>query len=232
MNQTGSVEFTQATRVADPLAPFRNVESNVRETRTMITGNLIAAMERFNRTTGQVVLFTREDGKVDPGVLMPRNFDLGAELENEDVFFPQIGMAAQFLRENDGILKSADKIVYLSHENGTRSGRLKLQIQKSNGRGRPYFLLRALQPYLVNPREQGKFYTARIATSDLDDVLRIYTENLGTRWVTDSFKEQARGIVGISMPDLDAMEMRADRAPVATLRGDELGAWDELPAAW
>lgn len=214
MNQEGSVTFEHTLPGIDPLSAFSNTQADVREERFIATGNLIAGMEQFNKSSGQVVIFTRENGDEVPGILMPRSFDLRTEMEGQDVSFPDAKSAVQFMRDYDGVIKSADKAATISYSNF----QFHLEIKKNGGRA--YFLLQPVQQYLQSPREKGRFYQAKIRFEDIEAAMGAYEQNLGTSWLTDSKKDEARRLLGIEMPTIgsDARESRfdPDLTPTAT----------------
>lgn len=205
MNQEGSVSFEQTLPGIDPISAFGNTVSDVREERFIATGNLIAGMEQFNRSTGQVVLFTRESGETVPGILMPKSFNLQQELQAQDVNFPDAGSAMTFMDRYGGIVKTSDKVMAVSYS----AGSYHLEINKKNGRA--YFLLQPVQKYLKGAREKGRFYQARINAEDMATAMKVYEDNLGTTWLTDSLKDEARTLLGISIPDIGSD--RESRAP-------------------
>jgi hypothetical protein len=47
-----------------------------RETRYMVTGNILAGYDQV-QGTGQIVNYTTESGELKPGILMARGFKLG-----------------------------------------------------------------------------------------------------------------------------------------------------------
>lgn len=207
-------------------AAFDAGQTARRETRQMITGNLIAGIDRFKKTSGQVVLYTTDKGDTKPGILLPKKFDLDQELKDSDVVFPDTATAARFLAGTSGaILKSEDKLVFIISDGWD----FRISVQVQRGKGRPYFQLKAVQPFITAFREQGKNYQGRIGRGNLKAALDAYSDNLGTKWIADSYKDEARAVIGVDLPTMTGTKESRFMEPVATLTGKELGEWSNMP---
>jgi hypothetical protein len=177
---------------------FAAGQSVSREDRWMATGNLIAGVDRFSRSNGQVVIYTDSTGEQRTGLLMPRTFDPGVEMANEDVAFPDAETATQFLSQYPAILKTADKNVSFQQDGAD----FKIRVGKT--RGRAYFLLQAVQPLINSFRAKGNAYVGKIPRDNLQAVLKAYSDNLGVSYVADNYKEAAREITGQEIPEFGA----------------------------
>lgn len=216
-------------------AAFESGQTARRETRTMITGNLLEGISQF-KSTGQVVLYTTEDGDIRPGILMARNFDMQKELSDADVRFPDVQTAVKFLKKTpEAFLKSEDKVVTLRAEYpNSATTPYVLTVRNERGKGKAYFLLQAIQPLVQSFRQQGKDYRGRVTHDNLINVLQTYSDNLGARWIADAFKDEARAAIGVDLASFESTDKQDDGKesrflePVAKLTGEELGAWKDM----
>lgn len=178
----------------DGYPAFSKAAGARREERTMMTGNLIGAVNAFGDKGGQVVLYTREDGTTHPGMLLPKTFDLKKAMDEKPVVFTGPDQAVAFLGQVNGMVSAEEGMVKIVRE-GTQYA---LTIAKNRGKGKPFFLLGAVQDFVYALREQGTNYTGRIPADNLAPVLDAYTRNLGTVWYTDSYKDEARTLLAES----------------------------------
>ncbi len=170
----------------------------------MFTGNLIAAVDRFgDRSPGQIVLYTKDDGTIATGMLIPRNFDLAQTMADEAVIFPTADVAAAFIKGHNGILADKDGLVKIVQSGGL----FKVEIQKAGGRGKPLFLLKAAEPHYQLLREQGKLYVGHVEPSKLGPLLAAYSDNLGIQWQTQTFKDEAKAM--LPQPDVKLRALSA-----------------------
>ncbi|WP_104019135.1 PLxRFG domain-containing protein [Roseovarius nitratireducens] len=213
MNQSAEANITPDPNLNWKPA-FTAGQSVSREQRWMATGNLIAGVDRFKNSTGQIVIYTTADGRQRTGLLMPKKFDPAQELDKEDVRFPDTATAAAFLQQYDAVLKTADKNVSFQQDGAD----FKLRVGKA--RGRAFFLLKAVQSYIRDFRDTGKGYVGRINRGDLKTVLDIYADNLGVSYVADNFKDAAREVSGQETPDFEA----GAGSEVKAARGRRAGA--------
>ena len=208
-----STQFDVVMDREEVFQAFDTGQTSRREQRTIITGNLIAGVDMFKKSKGQVVYYTTDTGETKPGYLMPRSFDLKAAMSEQNVIFDTVENAEKFIRQNQAILKTTDDLLSIQQDGYN----FKVAIQKGGGRGRPYFLLQAVSGLIGDFREQGKNYVGRVRSGDLRAVLQAYATNLGVTYNTAAFKDEARAIMGISLPSatqmndgIDAAEMRED----------------------
>jgi hypothetical protein len=207
---------------------FAAGQSVSREDRWMATGNLIAGVDRFSRSSGQVVIYTDSTGEQRTGLLMPRTFDPGAEMANEDVPFPDAATATQFVTQYPAILKTADKNVTFQQDGSD------FKIRVGRTRGRAYFLLQAVQPLIRNFRAKGNAYVGAIPRDNLEAVLKAYSDNLGVAYVADNYKEAAREITGQEIPEFgtEGSNLRASLAKPQAKRADfDAAAGDVITSA-
>jgi hypothetical protein len=84
-----------------PLRAFEQ-ESTARESRIMFTGNILAAFEH-TLGKGQIVNFTREDGSIQPGILMGKGYDYQKDMAKRPVAFRTAAQVAEWLRRGEKV---------------------------------------------------------------------------------------------------------------------------------
>ncbi|RBO54643.1 hypothetical protein DSD19_04505 [Rhodovulum sp. BSW8] len=199
---------------------FEEGNAETRETRQMVTGNLVSGFAKFKQ--GQIVMFTRKDGTIDQGILMPQNFDPKRKLESLPVRFTDPAHMIEFLHaEVDSsappMLMTSDGIVGLVRSNGAYS----ITIKTSGGR--PYVLNRAVRD-LVGDFEQRRgakvFAKSITSPSDLRKLVALWQDNIGAEFQAEAFKDVARMITGEEIPDLgeDGDQAGLDLGPRAKRR--------------
>ena len=80
----------------DPFDAFDRSRRISRETRYVVTGNLLAAYAR-EIPRGQIMLFTRENGQRSRGVLLPKSFDITKWASDQPVAFRSSDQVLRFL---------------------------------------------------------------------------------------------------------------------------------------
>lgn len=176
-------------------------QSGSRETRNMITGNLLAGFNAF-RGKGQFVMYTDEAGNVRQGILLPRTLDADRTLDDRPVTLtPE--QTVQFLEgDEDGLtrLVTSDdgklRIEYM----GRNQNDFHLSVQHRGGG--PYHLNRAVKAILGPAHEfarrqggQDNRWRATATPEQIGQILQIYADNLGTTYITATHKPEAQAIV-------------------------------------
>ena len=206
---------------------FDEGQAEAWERRQIATGNIIAAMERFDK--GQIIMFTREDGTTDQGLLLPKDYDAQKAIEDRPVVFKNLDHAIQFVDtagsdHAPALLKSEDG-VFSVHR--TYSG-YKLRIKRKGGK--PYTLSPAARGLVGDFSTRSGDYVKDISVTQLKPLLEIYRDTLGATYIADAHKDEARAITGEEIPDFGGSGAKhvRDGEPVATLKGDELGNWTDV----
>ncbi|MDB6179011.1 PLxRFG domain-containing protein [Paracoccus sp. Z330] len=219
-------DFTQASAAYVDSA-FENGLSDSREERSIITGNLLSGFSKFQK--GQVVMFTREDGRVESGILMPKNFDLDTALAEIPVKFDKAQDAIKFLREGDGqrMVSTDDKVATIKMDS---HGAFVFDVKKIGGK--PYYLNKGVRDVLgeFTAGRSGKgMFTARTSSPEkAASAAKAWQDQIGATLETTSFKDEAREITGEELPETKESRFDNDRPVVATLTGDELGEWADI----
>jgi hypothetical protein len=95
---------------------FEAARKEGRETRYMLSGNILAGFSE-TQGAGQIVMHSLEDGTVQPGILMARQFKPKDFLENRAVRFASGRHVLDFFKESTaGEVVSSDKIVTIRRE--------------------------------------------------------------------------------------------------------------------
>lgn len=106
-------------QLGDLLPKFEEARKEGRETRFVVTGNILSGYDSV-RGKGQIVNYTTEDGATKPGVLMPRDFDLAKFMTTRAVRLTSGEQVARFLeRAPTAPVISADGMVKVSSERAT-----------------------------------------------------------------------------------------------------------------
>ncbi|MDI6752786.1 MAG: strawberry notch C-terminal domain-containing protein [Thermodesulfobacteriota bacterium] len=117
------------------------------ETRYLVTGNLLGNP----LDTGQMTFFTRDDGKLATGFLMPLNFDLSGHPELQRVMLSQAQAATMLRREGAVVTSNYESVI-----RRTSTGGYLVEVPRSKAKGGKYFLNDD-----ILARTQGDFYSAR-----------------------------------------------------------------------
>lgn len=161
--QFASIEVSTTPRAnVDQL--FREASTEGRETAKIITGNLLAAYGELQGVRGTIVSFSKADGTVEQGILLPKTFTLENNTR-QDVRMPTGEAAVRFLHEatNENIGRfgintrdSAVRVLPLGAEG------VEIRVPKSKARGAKYFLDKALLEQTGDFVTEGAAMVARV----------------------------------------------------------------------
>ena len=190
---------------------FDNVPRETREDRAMITGNLIAGFEKFPK--GRIVMFTRDDGSKDTGILLPRNFNLQRELENMPVAFASADQVMKFVAtpvsEPDAsfvyypMVETSDGVVKI-----TRNSRGVYGITIRSKGGKKYVQHSIIKKVFgeLNKRGSNDYEASIYSADDLESVVAAFMKDLGASFTAASYKDKAREIIGQPKIDMGALK--------------------------
>jgi hypothetical protein len=175
--ETQGVEYTKVIDIFDKGSTER------REKRWMVTGNLLAGFAKF---PGQIINYTKNDGTVGQGVLLPRNFDFEKAKEEAPVRIKTAADVMRFLKEVPySSVGTQDKVLRI----GNRGGVFTFVVPKSKRVGGTFFsdegLMRALDSE----------FTSRGST---DMVATIYNEGKALAGIDYIINQRQNPIVAIS----------------------------------
>lgn len=186
---------------------FEDGQAEAREQRQIVTGNIIGGLEKFSR--GQIVMFTRDDGSRDQGILMPKDFDARKSMEERPVTFQDLDHAVTFVdtagfSHAPGMLKSEDGVFSVQR---SYDGYI-VKVKRKGGK--PYILSPAARDLVGDFQSRSGDYKKTIGKGQLRELLGIYQDTLGTVFQAEDHKDEARTITGEALPDFGGdREMRS-----------------------
>lgn len=124
-----------------PAQIFKDVNPNRREIAKVITGNLLGAYGELKDARGTIINFTKADGSVEQGILLPKKFDL----KENTVGDYRMKTAAHILRFLEEAKGDEGMLMGVAARDGSvratwKNGRLVISTHKSKARGAKYFL--------------------------------------------------------------------------------------------
>ncbi len=170
---------------------FDHAQTESREKRIIITGNLLAGFSRF--VQGQLINFRSHEGNIRQGILMPRSFNIATAMEDEPVSFTTSKQILSFLDRVNGLILSGDAVMRI-----TKIGdNFNFTVPSSKSVGGKYFLNENILDAAGGNEFAKAGQTMRmplpraIAQRVIDAILAE-----GTVLHTNSHKEEARSITG------------------------------------
>ncbi|MEO1744663.1 MAG: strawberry notch C-terminal domain-containing protein, partial [Cyanobacteria bacterium J06629_9] len=118
---------------------FDTQQSDVRQKRQVMTGNLVKACDRYPE--GKLLNFTDHKGRIRQGLLLPKTFDIAEKLRHEPVPFHQPYQVKAFLTElteGKGGLKTLDGALTVRLHRDGKS--LLLETPRTRESGGKYYL--------------------------------------------------------------------------------------------
>ena len=182
-------------------AAFESGQAETRETRQIVTGNVVSGFEKF-KGKGQITMFRRNSGELETGIILPKELDAAEFLKAQPVTFKSVDQVMGFLmgekgdttgaivRDDDfGVLK-VSKAPYGSHFN----------VEISRGRGSKSLILNKSARDLVGDftSRSGAFKKTVHNPKEMKALLQIWSDEVGTRYATDAFKDEANEVINSS----------------------------------
>lgn len=165
-------------------------QTQSREQRTILTGNLLAAFGRFQK--GRIINFTDGEGQVRQGIMMPADFNLETAMKAEAVKFTQAEDIIKFLSDapNSRLVNTSDNTLRLTWNHGS----LRVATNASKATGAQYFLNKRIldaanDEFVKSGSNMQMFVSAGTAR---DVVNAILAE--GFELETNSYKEEAKKV--------------------------------------
>lgn len=180
---------------------FREASTEGRETAKIITGNLLAAYGELQGVRGTIVSFSKADGTVEQGILLPKTFTLENNTR-QDVRMPSGEAAVRFLHEatNENIGRfgintrdSAVRVLPLGTEG------VEIRVPKSKARGAKYFLDRALLEQTGDFVTEGAAMVARVEDRAKAAAALEVIGRKQALYALPSMAEEARAITATSL---------------------------------
>ncbi|MBP7235963.1 MAG: strawberry notch family protein, partial [Bifidobacterium sp.] len=99
-SETDSVSVRPLSAPLDDVKKlFDSALKSSRERRWIITGNLFTGYSLFRAANGRIINFTRDDGSVAQGILMPARFNPQEEMDKTPVAFENADQAITFMQQ-------------------------------------------------------------------------------------------------------------------------------------
>lgn len=190
------VSMSPLSASRDVLKEFDENQDIGREERTIVTGNLLAGIGSVQG--GQLINFTRDDGSVAQGLMMPKAFKLQDHISDQAIEFthPQV---IKFLQaERNGMVHGSDKNLTIVNA----AGNFMIRVPKSKATGGQYFLDPALRRAAADDFvSRAGNMTVVVSRDQLLDVLKVLHEQFGQRFYTSAHKDTARAVGGKSQTE-------------------------------
>lgn len=179
---------------------FDSAQSKSRETRTIITGNVLAGFGKFQ--AGQLVNFSNQEGKIQPGILMPKKFNVEETLEKAPVQLPNADHIIEFIRKVAGGGFASAKSGFLQVSMSYGANEITFTTKSSKASGSRFFLnaplLKAAKSEFV---KSGSYMRMKVGE---DAARRAFKEleRQGVGFEAKSHRDVARSVTGEEKPAL------------------------------
>lgn len=181
---------------------FKVGPPNERETAKIVTGNLLGAYGELDGTRGAIIAFTKADGSIEQGILLPKTFNFAKDVR-QDYRLKTPSDAYTFLTNstNENIerfgINSRDATLRVSP-----SGRdsITIQVPKSKAKGGKYFLDKALLATTGDFTSQGNYMRATVEGKAASVAALEVLMNKQALYALPSMAEEARDILGDPLP--------------------------------
>jgi hypothetical protein len=171
---------------------FDEGQSTTREQRVVVNGNLLAGYSKVGR--GQIISYTTHEGRLEQGILMPRNFDLKQFAEEQPVELRPDQLGRFFDRANNGIVETGDGALQIKQHGNDYL----ISTARSKAEGGKYFLDPGLRNIVGDFTSRGDSMQARVDADTMERAARYLQSNLGEKLRTQSYKDEARAVGGTS----------------------------------
>lgn len=148
-------------------ALFDNADTlSQRERAQIVTGNLLAAYGELENSGGRIINFSKADGTVEQGILLPKKFDVKKDTR-QDVRVPDPADVAAIVKAStadtakDFGLRSRDGNVGIVKDTSSPSG-LAITTPRAKAKGGMYFLNKDLTDIVGDFVSQGGYMRAKI----------------------------------------------------------------------
>ena len=190
----------------DVYALFDKYQEKGRINRQIFTGNIIKAFEKYPK--GKLVNYTDDRGNIRQGLIMPKEFDIRQELEQEPVAFSQPHQVKAFttdLTERKGAVKTLDELLILKAQ--FRGEGFILQTPRARESGGKYYLdekmLEAIGSDFYSVSDRMEIV---VAAERLEQTLNVIMKQRNYTLAAFDFKDIARDYLGIALPKLEVLE--------------------------
>ena len=198
-SKLASDKYHVAPRQSDALGTpilklFDDGQTQSREKRVIVTGNLLAGYSKAGR--GQVVNFTTSDGRVEQGILMPRAFDLEAFSKIQPVTLTPDMVPRFFQKASGGIVRTADGLAEIRYTGGDYV----ISVPKSKAEGGAYFLHQGLRGVAGEFTSRGNTMRATLdSEAQLVRALNVIVGPIGQKLQVTTYRDEAKAVGGTSV---------------------------------
>ncbi len=217
----------------EDLAEFDDASTNARETRTILTGNLLAAFGKFidSKNKGRIINYTDDRGNVKQGILMPAKFNLAEASKNQKVVVSNTKDVFKLLSE-EITLSTKDSNFEVGFDKSTNEYFFATALSKA--RGGMYFLddnLTSIVGDFIKNRN-GMVASTKSKAKVEQALSYILSKGSGFRVESVFNQTRARAILGIPEPkgfDNDAPPAGVRYSKAQPVKPATPASLDELP---
>ena len=175
-------------------ARYDSAQSESREKRAIITGNIVAGFTKIGR--GEIITFDTRDGRRIMGVMLPKDMKADETLKDLPVEFDTVPQVMEFLdRAVGSTLIHGDKEKIGMYRTGSDNFILTVPAKKDDGA--KYFLDRGLIEALGTEfNKSGKSMVATYLSRERASNALQYLKNRGVTFYTNVAKDVARKVTG------------------------------------
>ena len=171
----------------DLLQAFTELQVESRETRVMMTGNILAAYEQTNNK-GLIVNFVGQDGTVRPGIIMRRAYDHDAATARQPIVFRTGQQVAEWIRSGETAFGEGVNV-------RLEGGEVVVTVPQSKSAGGKFYLnpevQKAVNGDFVSSSGSMRVRSAENRLSSITDALM----KVGANFAAKDNKEKARQII-------------------------------------
>lgn len=162
----------------------------------IITGNLLGAYGEMRGTSSQIITFTKKDGSIEQGILLPKKFELEKNTYG-DYHFRSPDDLIRFLSTTTN--PDADRFGVASRDQNVRvqmenDGSLRISVPKSRARGGKFFLNKRLLEHTGDFVSSGDSMRATVPKDKAAAALEVLMSNTAI-YAPPSMAEEARAIL-------------------------------------
>ena len=184
---------------------FDNPSRSDREERLIATGNILAAADRF--PDARVTYFTTVEGKIEAGLLMPRDAKITDVLTQAQVPLEEPSHVRKFLDEDGEIVTTDNAFTLIKRKN-----KIELRGSRARATGGKYWLDQSIRSLTGDFVSSGSAMVASIKPDQLDDLLSIMKTKKMTLKAASNL-EKAREITGIEKPIMEEKKLPKSSMP-------------------
>jgi len=217
---TGTTNYHVATyRAADIAAELTEGQSDGRETRSVYTGNILAAYE-YTSATGRIINFTDDEGGIRPGLLMPKGYNHEKAAKLRPIRFETGAQVAQWL-ENISVISANTGGLTISYNN---YGGVQIETNARKDDGGKFYLNEAVRAVTGDFYKQGRQMRASIRHGQIGEAAQALIDagavfEINPKLMKDERLQQKAREIAVAGAPAAAEQPRA--------RSEEQQSWGE-----